>query len=751
MPDRFEFGGPFRGTFLHRRRVHQFRKLDGRQVQLADPTPGAGRGTASAFFVLIALLRDKMSLSPGQLKLCSCNGTMKIDADALARSLELGAVPQVCRELCRHEAHRFQQSLAAGEDLVVACTQEAALLRELAQQADFKGKLGFINIREAAGWSREGERAQPKMAALLSLAALPDPQPVPAVPYRSEGALLIVGPLDAALGWAEQLKAQFDVGVLASGTPRGSLPVARAYPVWSGNNLLIKGFLGSFEVTWDQENPIDLALCTRCNACLRACPEQAIDESYQIDGAKCRSHRACVAACGSIGAIDFDRVARARSERFDLILDLSAEPLIRLPHPPQGYQAPGRDVAEQFQAVLQLARLVGEFEKPKYFEYKEKLCAHARNEIVGCTRCLDVCSTGAISAAGNGVAVESHLCMGCGGCATVCPSGAMRYAYPRVADMGLRLKTLLATYRRAGGRDACLLFHAEGTQELLLRLGRAGPGLPARVMPLAVHDVASLGLDLLLGALAWGASQCVILSRGDEPEGYLDASARQIEIGNLMLNGLGYTGPHLVSLRAADAAALGEALWALEPAVSVGEPAGFNLSDDKRSSIDFAMSHLLRHAPLRPEAVVLPAGAAYGTVHLDKGKCTLCMACVGACPASALMDSPDTPRIRFVERNCLQCGLCVKTCPEDALRLETRLLLTEDVRRERVLNEAEPFHCVKCGKAFGTRQMIAAMLGRLDGHSMFAGEAALDRLKMCADCRVLDMMENRNELTIHDL
>ena len=41
----------------------------------------------------------------------------------------------------------------------------------------------------------------------------------------------------------------------------------------------------------------------------------------------------------------------------------------------------------------------------------------------------------------------------------------MTYAYPRVPDVGMRLKTLLSTYRSAGGKDACVLFHrvrAEG-------------------------------------------------------------------------------------------------------------------------------------------------------------------------------------------------------------------------------------------------------------------------------------------------
>jgi ferredoxin len=105
--------------------------------------------------------------------------------------------------------------------------------------------------------------------------------------------------------------------------------------------------------------------------------------------------------------------------------------------------------------------------------------------------------------------------------------------------------------------------------------------------------------------------------------------------------------------------------------------------------------------------------------------------------------------LRFLEKNCVQCGLCEKTCPEDAITLTPRLLLTEAARQPQVLNEAQPYHCIRCNKPFGTLQMIENMVSKLSLHGAFAGN--IDRLKMCSDCRVIDMMENKQETTIVDL
>src|SRR5205823_5288645 len=236
----------------------------------------------------------------------------------------------------------------------------------------------------------------------------------------------------------------------------------------------------------------------------------------------------CVTACASIGAVDFSRLDSNRKENFDLVLDLSREPLLRQADPPQGYFAPGADPLEQALALAKLAELTGELEKPRFFAYREKICAHARSGIEGCSKCLEVCSTGAIQVAGDYVKVEPHLCAGCGGCATVCPSGAMTYAYPKNSDLGLRLKTLLATYREAGGRDACLLFHdATEGRAAVLSHGRHH-GFPARVISFECFHVASIGIDLVLGAIAYGASQVRILVTEKVAESYVQALERQL-------------------------------------------------------------------------------------------------------------------------------------------------------------------------------------------------------------------------------
>jgi len=714
---------------------------------------------------------------------------MTLDAPALARALaktplaSTDGLDAVHTLLCRREAGSFQRAAkataASGDELLVACTQESRLFLDLNDETEGAARvqerpIRFVNIRETAGWGAEGRGATPKIAALVAAAQLPHPDPVPTVTYRSAGRCLVVGDAQAAERAAAMLDEKLDVSVLVA--ERGTaLAQAHTRATHTGRLVSLQGWLGRFEARFENGNPIDLDLCTRCNACVDACPEGAIGLDYQVNLEACRSHRDCVRVCDAAGAIDFGRSPLVQTESFDLVLDLRTEPAFTMHQPPQGYFHTAGDAARLLDAVLKLRELTGEFEKPKFFRYQHKLCAHSRNEQIGCTACIDVCSAQAIrsdasrkgKAAGalsGGVVVEPSLCVGCGACSTVCPSGAMGYAYPGPADQGRRLRTMLTAYAAAGGRDAALLVHSEeaGQRHIdaLGRAARAGKaattsvqGLPARVLPVPMFHTASAGIDLWLSAIAHGASQVWVLLTQDDAPPYRAVLAGQMAVAQAILAGLGYRGEHFALIEAADAPALDTAVRR-PPAQTVARPGSFAVQADKRATLDLAIDHLQAQAPTAADEITLPAtGAPFGSLVVDTTKCTLCLSCVGACPEAALADNPDAPQLRFIEKNCVQCGLCATTCPEDAITLQPRLWLADAGKARkapRVLAQAQPYQCIRCSKPFGTLQAIEAMLGKLAGHSAFQGAAA-ERLKMCSDCRVIDMYSSPTEVRITDI
>ena len=174
------------------------------------------------------------------------------------------------------------------------------------------------------------------------------------------------------------------------------------------------------------------------------------------------------------------------------------------------------------------------------------------------------------------------------------------------------------------------------------------------------------------------------------------------------------------------------------------EPAIYTMPDSKRSAIYQAIDHLYKQAEKIQEMVNLPTGAPFGSAKIDEKRCTLCMACVGACPGKALQDGSnrEIPEIFFIESNCIQCGACTTTCPEAAITISPRMIFDLEVRnRSRALNQDVPFACIVCGKAFASTSVIEKMNHKLKDHYMFKTSRALDRLKMCEDCRVADIVQ----------
>jgi ferredoxin len=622
---------------------------------------------------------------------CSCEKTMPLDADAIGRGCR-GAQVQTANQLCRAEIERFRAAVAEGGALTVGCTQEAPLFSEVA--GDTATAISFANVRETAGWSADAKSAGPKMAALLAVAAEPLPD-IPFVPLSSEGVALIYGTDERAIEAGKLLADHLDITVLISRPKALAAPRVSEFPVVKGTIKSIKGYLGAFEITVDDY----------------AAP-----------------------APSSRGELTFDAPRDGAVSRCDLVLDLTGgAPLFSAPELRDGYlRADPGDPAAVLRAVLKARDLVGSFDKPRYITFTADLCAHSRSKIVGCHRCLDLCPAGAITPAGDHVAIDPQVCAGCGQCAAACPTGAAAYALPPADTLMRKLRVLLTTYREAGGARPVVLLHDEthGT-ELIDALARYGDGLPTNV-----------GLEAVAAAFAYGASALRFLLRA-KPRHDIAGLRKTVALADPVLRGLGFGDSRVATIETDDPDALGEALRAIAPLDPALKPASFMPAGGKRDVLRLALRELHRAAPAPTDIVPLPEDAPFGTVELNVEGCTLCLACVSACPTGALMADTERPMLRFTEDACVQCGLCQATCPEKVITLKAQIDFRAATAAPRVLKEEEPFACIRCNKPFGVRSTIERVSAKLEGkHWMFKGSARrLDVIKMCEDCRVAVMAE----------
>jgi ferredoxin len=645
-----------------------------------------------------------MAERPRQILICSCEDSMPLDGAAVRRVCRDSVVVEG-RQLCRAELGRFRKVVAGGDPIVVACTQETPLFNAVADEIEGSGPISFVNIRESAGWSKDASAAGPKMAALIAASAEPAPD-FPFVSLSSEGVTLLYGKDERAIEAANLLKDHLDVTVLIKpGADVAPLRVTE-FPVVKGTIRSAKGQLGAFELTIDDY----------------AAPNPS-----------------------SRGALTFGPARNDAVSRCDILIDLSgAAPLFPAADLRDGYlRADPGDPAAVLRTVLKARDLTGTFDKPRYIMFTEDLCAHSRSKIVGCRRCLDLCPTGAITPAGDHVAIDAQICAGCGQCAAACPTGAAAYALPP-ADASLRkLRALLGAYREAGGKQAVVMFHdAEHGGALIDALARHGDGLPANVLPVLVNEVTQVGLEAIAASFAYGTSAVRLLIRA-KPRHDVAGLAQTIALAEPILAGLGFSGARVATIETDDPDALGESLRAMAPMDGVAKPATFSAVGRKRDLVRLALREMHAVAPHPVDIVALPVGAPFGTLEVKVEGCTLCLSCVSACPTGALSDDPERPMLRFAEDACVQCGLCKATCPEKVISLTPQLDFRSATAMSRIIKQEEPAACIRCGKPFGVKSSVERVVAKLEGqHWMFKdSQKRLDVIRMCSDCRVNAMAE----------
>lgn len=436
---------------------------------------------------------------------------------------------------------------------------------------------------------------------------------------------------------------------------------------------------------------------------------------------------------------DFKATFSDHELKVDLVLDLNPQPKITTVVPPLGYFAPGGDKQALVEALQQLPDLVGVFDKPKFFNYNADICAHGRRGVKGCTNCIDACPAEAIESSGwDLINVNPALCQGCGSCTVVCPSGAISYALPTLDVSINRLRERLQSYFEHATDTPQLLIHDESRAQTLLRA--YDWTLADNVVPFSIEEIGALGVPFWLTALAYGVGQVQIWDAGSHDDHDWQELQAKIEETNAILASLGFGYDRLQYLDHHDFESLQKTLSqaVTDMPITAAKYAGV---DDKRRMTTMALTHLHQHAPQPVTEVKLTAAAAFGEIEVDKQACTLCMSCVSVCPVGAVVDGVDKPQLNFIEDLCVQCGICDTACPEDAITLSPRYLFErEQARQKRILNEEAIFHCIGCHKPFATQKMIDTMMEKLSGHHMFQG-AALERLKMCEDCRVKAMFK----------
>ncbi len=365
------------------------------------------------------------------------------------------------------------------------------------------------------------------------------------------------------------------------------------------------------------------------------------------------------------------------------------------------------------EVIQTLRKNIDEYEYRKFTTYDSNICQyHERREEV-CGRCEEVCPTTAI------IKIDSkkHLefsqidCHGCGGCISICPSGALDYA-------PISRNSIFEMTKEFRGFIPLIIPNK-------MNISSVNVPLKENVLPFKIEGEKFLHETSFLTILQESGSQLIF---------FTDFLSKGSKDAIRILNEI-YTKKY--GKKAIFVAMNEEELKEALQEVDFIEKSKFSYNQEderKRETFAVRLSALVGQEDLG--VVKTGEHLHYGKVNINEDKCTLCLACVGACNVDALKAYPEDNTLRLNPSICTACGYCELSCPEkDCLTIQQDIIeLNPSWFLQRVVAKDELFACVECGKEFATKkavEKIANIMGPI-----FANNPAKQRtLYCCENCK----------------
>lgn len=690
------------------------------------------------------------------LVLCSCNKTLAWDPESLQRELGLERPPPVYDRLARDEVYRLADRIGAGGSgrLLVACCGPPALFREVAGAAGVApDALAVLNAKEACFWPHPDPPAANAKAARLLRALAETSPPPPQVPVKVGRTVLIATDTPAGLDLAARL-ADFADPILLLDERSSAFDGELRHPLpWRttwGRLGRVDGTLGSFRVTVERTQPIDLDTCVYCRRCVPVCHTAAITEGLRLRLELCDRCGDCLEACAEVGAIKIPRQA-AEVIGTDQVVVVSGNGAPARPRRTGHHVIRGPAAGAVDAAARKVLGLIGAFQRPQYVAYDPTTCAGGAAGHQACGRCITACPYEAVTRNARNplrVQVDVQACEGCGACVSACPTSSLTFSDPPPGPLAGRLAALLAPLAGDGAAQPVIAFHCpERGAAALAEAGRARRPYPASVLPLAMACLRHVSEADVLDAIRLGAAGVALLGCATCPHGERELVGQRLASIRTILDAFGLGAERVALVAGDEPAAMIDALARFAASVPPAPiPAGAEAARlaGSRDRIAAAIAALIAASGREPGPVKVDAAAPFASPVVRAGGCTLCRTCVNVCPTHAFRHDENRQTLELKAIACVDCGLCATACPESVITLEDELLLERAALEYRVVVQDETLRCAKCQVPFGNKRALEIIEAKVAGMSALLDTFAGGRrnlLRLCPSCRAVAAMQ----------